>query len=350
LPRTENPEKLYQTGTLAGCFKGTAEYGAFEQTFQEIGDAQAGTPIKKSVKPGDVMTASVDVHGDQVRYLITDLRNGKAIWFSDNAWSVSNPMFHSGECIVEAPPISSSGKATVDPLPNFGTAKFFGCQVSDGSGQQWSPTSASLPSGWDSIQLSMKPANQIVADTSENPLSVFWRAPTTSPTAHSPATTTTVAKKPHALTSDQVCSLLPQGAISQALGFSLPSTYSSSPMGEDDLLYPTSVSCSWSSDAFPASADYVSGAPVTLSLVFPVSPHTASSGCALITPGFGSPDPSSQQLAPAGGCIINFGGSAGEGYGVVGPADGGDMTLEVGTPNATPQIVASLWNQAAEHL
>jgi hypothetical protein len=235
LPKSNDPEKLYQTGTVSNCHLGTAEYAAFQQTFQEVGDAGTAIPIKESVKPGDSITASVVEHvGLYVRHTISDYRKGKRLWSSSSVWTVLHAHFHTGECIVEAPPLaSSSGIARTDPLPNFGTATFRTCQVSDSTGHLWQPTSPALPSGWTVIRLSMKPAQQVIARPLEHPLRVMWLPTTTATSSPAPIGRTTHFTIP--LPSSEAVEV-----VANQAGWSISSVDQSQPMSARISVYSSS--------------------------------------------------------------------------------------------------------------
>jgi len=106
----------------------------------------------------------VTTHDLYVRYVISDYRNNKKVWSHSSIWTVFHPHPHSGECIVEAPLVSSSsGKGTIASLAPFNSTVFGECKVSNPHGTSAAPTPLSGQAGWNSTLLSMKSAKGIIA-------------------------------------------------------------------------------------------------------------------------------------------------------------------------------------------
>jgi hypothetical protein len=108
---------LEQTGTGADCNNGTATYYAW----YEILPAGAVTvPLK--VKPGDLITTSVNVKGTTT---LVQIKNRTRKTSFTKALTVAAPDLSSAEWIAEAPSAcSNTGRCTIVPLANFGNVTF----------------------------------------------------------------------------------------------------------------------------------------------------------------------------------------------------------------------------------
>jgi hypothetical protein len=109
---------LEQTGIEADCSSsGTASYSAWT----ELVPANART-ISMKVRPGDKMSASVDVRGKSVTLKLSNLTRKTAY---KKTSTMAAPDVSSAEWIVEAPSgCKSSGSCQQLPLGDFGTIKF----------------------------------------------------------------------------------------------------------------------------------------------------------------------------------------------------------------------------------
>jgi hypothetical protein len=136
---------LEQIGTEADCSSsGRATYSAWS----ELVPANA-VNIKMKVRPGDRISASVDVSGGQV---VLRLRNRtRALSFTKKA-RMSAPDVSSAEWIVEAPSgCDSSGSCHQLPLADFGSVRFANAMATTKAGHAgtiadptWSATKLNL--------------------------------------------------------------------------------------------------------------------------------------------------------------------------------------------------------------
>ena len=115
---SESSKALEQTGTEADCSSsGTVRYSAWS----ELVPANAKT-ISMKVRPGDKMSASVDVRGKRVTLKLSNLTRGTNYKKTSN---MAAPDVSSAEWIVEAPSgCNSSGSCQQLPLGDFGTIQF----------------------------------------------------------------------------------------------------------------------------------------------------------------------------------------------------------------------------------
>jgi hypothetical protein len=108
---------LEQTGTGADCNKGIATYYAWYEILPA-----ASVTVRLKVKPGDLITTSVNIKGTTV---LVQIKNRTRKTSFTRAVTVAAPDLSSAEWIAEAPSeCSSVSRCTVLPLANFGTVNF----------------------------------------------------------------------------------------------------------------------------------------------------------------------------------------------------------------------------------
>jgi hypothetical protein len=108
---------LEQTGTGADCSNGTPRYYAW---YEILPAGSVEVPLK--VKPGDVITTSVNVQGTTV---LVQIKNRTRKTSFTKALTVATPDLSSAEWIAEAPSACNSfGRCQVLPLANFGNVTF----------------------------------------------------------------------------------------------------------------------------------------------------------------------------------------------------------------------------------
>ncbi len=133
-----NNSTVEQTGTLAECSGGAAEYGEWYETYPN-------PPVYFSsvLTPGDQMKASVTANSaTSFTMTISDVTAG---WTHTVTKSVSGAKRASAEVIVEAPCCTGSGG--ILPLADFHTVSFTKAKV-DGNGiGKHSPTEIIMASG-----------------------------------------------------------------------------------------------------------------------------------------------------------------------------------------------------------
>ena len=110
---------LEQTGTSADCnANGVARYYAW---YEILPAAAVQVPLK--VKPGDLITTSVNVNGTSVLFQIKN-RTRKTVF--TKSLTMDAPDLTSAEWVAEAPSSCNAlgTRCTVLPLANFGTVRF----------------------------------------------------------------------------------------------------------------------------------------------------------------------------------------------------------------------------------
>jgi hypothetical protein len=131
--------RVEQTGTVAECYNGTPEYGAWYEMYP------AGSVYyAQVVKPGDVINASVAATSPTTFVLkIRDVTEG---WIRSTTQTASTPPARSSaEVITEAPCCTST--AALYPLADFGTTSYTKAHV-DGLGLAKStPTRINMEQG-----------------------------------------------------------------------------------------------------------------------------------------------------------------------------------------------------------
>lgn len=110
-----NSNTVEQTGVLAECSSGTAVYSAWYEFYPA---SPVYAPSSDTVKPGDVVSATVTYSSRTFTATLTDSTQG---WtYTSPATSVSGAAQSSAECITERPAIGGS----LTKLANFGTVYF----------------------------------------------------------------------------------------------------------------------------------------------------------------------------------------------------------------------------------
>jgi hypothetical protein len=108
---------LEQTGTGADCNNGTPTYYAW---YEILPAGSVTVPLK--VRPGDVITTSVNVKGTTT---LVQIKNRTRKTSFTKSLTVAAPDLSSAEWIAEAPSeCDPAGRCTVLPLANFGTVTF----------------------------------------------------------------------------------------------------------------------------------------------------------------------------------------------------------------------------------
>jgi hypothetical protein len=118
---------LEQVGTEADCAGGKGYYSAW----YEIVPA-APVKLGLTVRPGDVMSASVAVSGRSVKLFLADRTRGTSF---TKQLDVAQVDVSSAEWIVEAPSAcGDDGNCRALPLANFGTTSFAGVKATSAAG------------------------------------------------------------------------------------------------------------------------------------------------------------------------------------------------------------------------
>jgi hypothetical protein len=114
---TGESNALEQTGTEVDCSNGSPVYSAWYELVPA-----APVTIDLPVKPGDKMSATVGVNGDQVSISMTNQTTGKSF---NKTLQMDNPDTSSAEWIAEAPSACGNfGRCRELSLTNFGAVKF----------------------------------------------------------------------------------------------------------------------------------------------------------------------------------------------------------------------------------
>lgn len=120
--------QMEQIGTYAECDAAAApSYGAW----LELPPAPE-VRIKMRIRPGDAISASVDVSGQRAYFVIRDHTTGRHY---ARRFSVRRPDTATAEWIVEAPLECERQSCVVDPLTDFGTVTFSELRASGANGR-----------------------------------------------------------------------------------------------------------------------------------------------------------------------------------------------------------------------
>jgi hypothetical protein len=141
-------QKLEQDGTEANCSAaGKVSYYAWYELVPH-----APVKVDLAVHPGDQMTATTTVDGDQTTFSIIDHTTGQSF---DKAIAFSNPDTSSAEWIAEAPSEcqGSVNNCTTLPLSNFGSVKFTSASATDAAGH----TGTISDNDWQTDALTLSP-------------------------------------------------------------------------------------------------------------------------------------------------------------------------------------------------
>src|ERR1700742_621952 len=162
---TSESSALEQTGTEVDCSGGSPEYSAWYELVPA-----APVKVDLDVSPGDHMSASVGVNGDQVAIALTAQTTGKSF---NKTLQMDSPDTSSAEWIAEAPSVCQGGAAAGNCQPvslaDFGTASFTGSTATGngqtGTAEQW---------GAQAMQLSGDAASAAPSTLSGGTFSVAW--------------------------------------------------------------------------------------------------------------------------------------------------------------------------------
>ena len=140
--------KLEQDGTEANCSaNGTASYYAWYELVPS-----APVTVDLAVHPGDSMTATTTVDGDQTTFSIVNHTTGQSF---EKTIAFANPDLSSAEWIAEAPSACSGSVSNCSTLPlsNFGSAKFTSASATDTAGH----TGTISDGDWQTSAVSLAP-------------------------------------------------------------------------------------------------------------------------------------------------------------------------------------------------
>jgi Peptidase A4 family len=140
--------KLEQDGTEANCSAtGNVSYYAWYELVPH-----APVKVDLAVHPGDQLTSTTTVDGDQTTFSIIDHTTGQSF---DKAITFSNPDTSSAEWIAEAPSEcqGSVNNCTTLPLSNFGSVKFTSASATDAAGH----TGPISDNDWQTDALTLSP-------------------------------------------------------------------------------------------------------------------------------------------------------------------------------------------------
>jgi hypothetical protein len=143
----DGQEALEQDGTEANCdANGTAHYYAWYELVPK-----APVRVDVAVRPGDHMTATTTVNGQQVTESIVNQTTGQNF---TKTLTMSNPDTSTAEWVAEAPSQCQSGatNCTALPLSNFGKVSFTSASATDSSGH----TGTISSNDWSTAALTLK--------------------------------------------------------------------------------------------------------------------------------------------------------------------------------------------------
>jgi hypothetical protein len=143
---TGESDELEQAGTEVDCSGGSPQYGAWYELVPA-----APVTVDLPVSPGDTVSATVGVDGNQVSISMTNRTTGKSF---NKTLSMDNPDTSSAEWIAEAPSAcsgSATGGCQTLPLADFGTVSFSDASATGdgqtGSISDWGATPMQLSPG-----------------------------------------------------------------------------------------------------------------------------------------------------------------------------------------------------------
>ncbi len=177
---------------------GATGQGALEQAGTEANCSDSGSPVYSAwyelvpagpvtvdlpVKPGDHISTTVGVNGDQVSIALTNETTGQSF---NKTLQMDNPDTSSAEWIAEAPSDcqgSAAGQCQTVPLADFGSVAFSNATATGGgqtgTAEQWGAQALQLsPSGgFDvSAQSSTASASAVPSTVSGGSFSVAWQS------------------------------------------------------------------------------------------------------------------------------------------------------------------------------
>jgi hypothetical protein len=147
--------KLEQDGTEANCTaNGTATYTAWYELVPH-----APVTVDLAVHPGDHMTATTTVDGDQTSFSIVNHTTGQSF---ERTIAFANPDTTSAEWIAEAPSACQGSINSCTPLPlsDFGTVSFTSAGATDTAGHTGSISDAD----WQTAALTLSPSSDQFAN------------------------------------------------------------------------------------------------------------------------------------------------------------------------------------------
>jgi peptidase A4-like protein len=144
---TGESNALEQTGTEVDCTSGTPAYSAWYELVPA-----APVTIDMQVKPGDKLSATVGVNGDQVAISLKNETTGKSF---NKTLQMDQPDTTSAEWIAEAPSAcqdGATGQCQTLPLADFGKVDFTNATATTADGQT-GPISA-----FDAVAMQLSPS------------------------------------------------------------------------------------------------------------------------------------------------------------------------------------------------
>jgi hypothetical protein len=135
---------LEQTGTEADCTRAGAQYFAWYELVPA-----ASVRLKLEVRPGNTMSASVSVNGEQVAIRVRNLSQGTS---SSKTLTMATPDTSSAEWITEAPSVcAAEDQCRPLSLTDFGTVKF-----SHATAQSGDATASISDSSWTATPIDLR--------------------------------------------------------------------------------------------------------------------------------------------------------------------------------------------------
>jgi hypothetical protein len=143
---TGEKDALEQAGTQVDCSSGSAGYSAW---YELVPDAPV--TIDMAVRPGDRISSTVGVEGDQVSISLTNETTGTTF---SKTLQMNDPDTSSAEWIAEAPSAcqgGADGACRTLPLADFGSVSFSGASATGdgetGTPEQWGAQAMQLSPG-----------------------------------------------------------------------------------------------------------------------------------------------------------------------------------------------------------
>ena len=125
---SQNSKALEQIGTSANVVNGKTQYSAWYELVPS-----PETKLSLAIHPGDHMSATVKVAGDQVTLSLDDQTTGQSV---TKTLHMNGPDTSSAEWIAEAPSqVTPGGGTQILPLANFGKVTFTNAYATAGGHQ-----------------------------------------------------------------------------------------------------------------------------------------------------------------------------------------------------------------------
>jgi hypothetical protein len=149
----DSSSTVEQDGTESDCDNGTPSYYAWYEMYGDSAESDGDeVELPDPVSPGDQMSATVSVTGDEWTLAITDLSSSHG-WIFSTDITFSGAVQSSAEWIVERPEICYRSGCSLTSLASFGSVTFTGGTTTEDGAS--GPISAFSPSAMEMVSSSV---------------------------------------------------------------------------------------------------------------------------------------------------------------------------------------------------